>query len=99
MGPRGLKFEWSRAAGRDRDSIFDYIAGDDFGAAVTNDQRIAAIEAQLSSFPESGRRGKVKGTREWVVANTPFVAVYRIEPTRVLVLRVIHGAQRWPPKD
>jgi len=94
-----LRFRWSRDAGRDRDDIFDFIAGENFNAAVANDDRIAAIEAQLSRFPESGRRGRIDGTREWVVTGTPFIAIYRIEEDTLTVLRLIHGAQLWPPAD
>ena len=94
-----MRFNWSRGAGRDRDEIFSYIAGDNFPAAVANDERIAAIESQLSQFPESGRRGRVHGTREWVIAGTPFVAIYRVEANEVTVLRVMHAGQQWPPAD
>jgi plasmid stabilization system protein ParE len=27
---------------------------------------------------------------------TPFVIAYRVEPDAVVILRVLHGAQRWP---
>jgi toxin ParE1/3/4 len=41
----------------------------------------------------------VAGTRELVISNTPFIAVYRLVGTeRIEVLRLLHGAQRWPPK-
>jgi plasmid stabilization system protein ParE len=35
---------------------------------------------------------------EWLpVAGTPYLVVSRVEPDAVVVLRVLHGAQRWPP--
>ena len=43
------------------------------------------------------RPGRVQGTRELVVPATPFIVVYRIEATGVVILRVLHGAQKWPP--
>jgi toxin ParE1/3/4 len=93
-----MKVVWSRLAGRDRDEIFDFIAADNFSAAVSNDLKLAEIEAQLSRFPESGRPGRVAGTREWVVPGTPFIAVYRMERDALILLRLIHGAQQWPPR-
>jgi toxin ParE1/3/4 len=35
-------------------------------------------------------------TTELVVVGTPYVVVYRVERSVVLVLRILHGAQRWP---
>lgn len=58
---------------------------------------IEAAVSRLADFPESARPGRVPGTRELVVSATPFVVVYRIEVAGVLILRVLHGAQKWPP--
>ena len=58
---------------------------------------IEAAVSRLADFPESARPGRVPGTRELVVPATPFVVVYRIEVAGVLILRVLHGAQKWPP--
>jgi toxin ParE1/3/4 len=54
---------------------------------------------RLSGYPESGRPGRVAGTRELVVARTPFIVVYRVERHAVLILRVLHGKQQWPPES
>jgi plasmid stabilization system protein ParE len=50
----------------------------------------------LRRFPAMGHDGRVIGTRELVVAGTPYIAVYRKGRTSVRVLRVLHGAQQWP---
>ena len=41
---------------------------------------------------------RAAGTRELVIARTPFVVVYRVrqKPERVEIIRVLHGAQKWP---
>jgi toxin ParE1/3/4 len=47
-----------------------------------------------------GRSGRVADTRELVISRTPFIVVYRVTPTRIEILRVLHGAQAWPrPPD
>jgi plasmid stabilization system protein ParE len=51
---------------------------------------------QLETFPMSGRAGRVRGTRELVVVNTPFIAAYAIQKTNIVILAVYHGAQQWP---
>jgi toxin ParE1/3/4 len=47
-------------------------------------------------MPYSGRVGRVPGTREIVVASTPYVIAYRIVEKTIHVLAVLHGAQDWP---
>ena len=74
-----------------------YIADRNPRAAVDLGAAIEAAVSRLADFPESARPGRVPGTRELVVPATPFVVVYRIEVTGVVILRVLHGAQKWPP--
>jgi len=44
----------------------------------------------------SGRAGRVPGTRELVILNTPFIAAYAIDKARIVILAVYHSAQPWP---
>jgi plasmid stabilization system protein ParE len=48
--------------------------------------------------PEIGRRGRAPGTRELVISQTPFLVAYRVHNETIEVLRVLHGAQRWPDR-
>src|SRR3984893_10319060 len=50
----------------------------------------------LPSNPEMGRPGRVPGTRELVIPKTPFIVLYRLVGNTVQILRVFHGARRWP---
>ena len=50
----------------------------------------------LSGFPEMGRPGRRRGTRELVVNGTPYIVAYRIRLTVIEILAVIHVARRWP---
>jgi toxin ParE1/3/4 len=89
--------EWTDQATRQLDQAQDYIA-------LSNSQVIASRIAmqiitavqQLETFPMSGRAGRVSGTRELVIANTPFIAAYAIHKARIVILAVYHGAQQWP---
>ncbi len=91
-----MNLEWSVFALEDRDAIFDYIEADSPRAAVAVDDRIETRVEGLAQFPEMGRPGRVEGTRELVIAGTPYIAAYRIQGDSVRILRVLHGAQRWP---
>lgn len=94
-----MRLEWSPVAVADREQIFEFIATDSPQAALAVDEKIAAATLQLSRFPDSGRKGRVAGTRELVVHDTPYIVVYEVRTDLVVVLRVIHGAQRWPPRS
>jgi len=44
----------------------------------------------------SGRAGRVPGTRQLVISNTPFIAAYAIEKVHIVILAIYHCAQQWP---
>ena len=89
--------EWTEQATRQLDRARDYIAlanSDDVAARTT--LRIITSVEQLAAFPMSGRPGRVPGTRELVISNTPFIAAYAIDKARIVVLAIYHGARQWP---
>jgi toxin ParE1/3/4 len=91
-----MRLEWSSFAQSDRDAIFDYIEADSPQAAVTVDDRIRTQAETLEQFPQSGRPGRIERTRELVINRTPYIVAYRIAGDTVRILRVLHGARRWP---
>ena len=68
--------------------------GEEVAARIT--LQIVGSVQQLAAFPMSGRPGRVPGTRELVISNTPFIAAYTVENDRIVILAVYHGAQQWP---
>jgi addiction module RelE/StbE family toxin len=91
-----LRLVWAQHALADRDAIFEHLESDSPRAAVKVDDQIVAALRRLLEFPESGRPGRVAGTRELVVPHTPFIAAYVVTADRVRILRILHGAQVWP---
>ena len=91
-----MKLIWSAFALSDRDSIFTHIETDNPKAAIAVDERIIAAIRRLVEFPECGRLGRVVGTRELVIAGTPYTAAYAVTGTSVRILRILHGAEQWP---
>jgi toxin ParE1/3/4 len=91
-----VKLVWALSALEDRRAIYDHIDAGDPRAAVLVDERIVAAVQRLVDYPESGRPGRVDGTRELVIACTPYIAPYRVVDEVVRILRVIHGAHIWP---
>ena len=92
-----MNIVWSAEALDDLDSLYAYIAKDGPKAArETALAVIAAIETLLPDNPHVGRPGRVPGTRELVVPRTQFVVPYRVQAGVLQILRVYHGARRWP---
>ena len=88
---------WTKQAARQLDQAHDYIAlssGDE--VAARNTMHILTSVQGLAAFPMLGRPGRVPGTREQVISNSPFIAAYTIEKTRIVILALYHGAQEWP---
>ncbi len=91
-----MRLRWSSKAAADREAIYQYIATDSLDAAARTDELIWAAVTSLLIFPEKGRKGRVSGTRELVVQSTPYIAAYRLQGEVVRIVRIRHGAQRWP---
>jgi toxin ParE1/3/4 len=87
---------WRRQAARDLEHAFDFVLRHDPGAAWSLCDRIERRVAQLGDHPYIGRPGRVAGTRELVVAGTPYIIAYRVARSRVDILAVIHASRRWP---
>ena len=87
---------WAQIAENDLDAIEDYIALDKPQAAIDAIDTIEAKVQMLKLFPDMGKRGRVRGTRELVAAPLPYVVVYRVSGDRIEIARVLHGAQQWP---
>ena len=93
-----MRIEWLPEAVRNLERQLARVAERNPRAAVDMGDSVDAGVSRLAEFPESARPGRVPGTRELVVTSTPLIVVYRIESGTVLILRVLHGAQRWPPR-
>jgi toxin ParE1/3/4 len=90
---------WSPQAIDDLAALRAYLAEDDKAAAQRTVLHIIRnIEQLLSDNPNMGRPGRVPSTRELVVARTPTIVPYRIRNNRLQVLRVYHGARKWPER-
>jgi len=88
--------KWLETALRNLNLEAEYIARDSPSAAARPVQSIFDAVKQLEDFPAIGRPGRVPGTRELVVTGTPYIVPYRVRLGHVEILRVFHGARRWP---
>jgi addiction module RelE/StbE family toxin len=88
---------WAPRAKRDRAGIFDYIAADNPGAAISMDELFDKAAAMLEQHPKIGRPGRLPGTRE-LLAHKSYWLVYEIDGETIWVLTLVHTARQWPPK-
>ena len=93
-----MRTRWTRPALADLEAIGDFVARDNRGAADRIVMRIVEAVDKLNDHPHLGRPGRIAGIRELVIAETPYIAPYRIVDDDVQILAVIHGARRWPDK-
>jgi addiction module RelE/StbE family toxin len=91
-----MKVSWSPEAAADFAAIVAYIREQNPSAAERVAHAIYDGVSSLSMFSNRGRPGRIKDTRELVLAPLPFIAVYRVMPDSVEIARVLHGSQRWP---
>lgn len=91
-----MKLVWTKQALADLNHVYDYVSEHSSEFAEDIIDRIEKSLESLKSFPEMGRKGRVKEIRELVVAKTPFILPYRVRKNRIEVLGVIHGNRRWP---
>ena len=95
-GRAAVRVRWLRVAERNLDEIGEYIAADNPDAAARNITKILAAIDLLPDHPAIGRAGRVAGTRELVVPDTPYLVAYRVRANAVEILRILHGARKWP---
>ena len=86
---------WRPLASADRDAILQYIGADNPAAAIELDLEFEAKAEGAARRPTLYKPGRVKGTRE-IVVRPNYVMVYRVLPSFVEILRVLHASQQWP---
>lgn len=91
-----MQIKWLRRALRNLEQAHDYILKDNPQAAREVILRIQSAANQLESYPLMGRLGRVEGTKELVIANTPYILIYRVKLDSVEILCVLHTSKRYP---
>lgn len=91
-----MKPVWTRAAIRDLAHIREYIARENPDAAREIALRMVDASERIIQFPEVGRIGRARGTRELIVPGTHYLIIYRMKKNAIHFVRVRHGRQDWP---
>jgi toxin ParE1/3/4 len=91
-----MQVRWSPEAVEDLERIGRRIEQDKPRAAREVVLKIYRGIADLETFPERGRAGKIERTRELVIPSLPYIVVYRLAKDRIEIVRIYHAAQDWP---
>lgn len=92
----GMRLRYTQLAWADLMEARAFIHAEKARAGKAVMARIREAVERLGRFPEPGRPRRIPGTRELVLASTPFVVAYRVTTEAVDVLAVIHTSRRWP---
>jgi toxin ParE1/3/4 len=84
-------------ARNDLRELVRFIARDSPHNARLVRSRIDKAIERLRVHPESGRPGRIEGTRELVIPHTSYVAVYRVSQGALEIAALIHESRQWPP--
>jgi addiction module RelE/StbE family toxin len=94
-----MQVRWTGPATQDLEDIARFIQKDRPASARSVGKSLFDAANGLEVFPSKGRTGKIAGTRELIVANLPYIIVYKITDAAIHILRVYHGARDWPKKQ
>ena len=93
-----MRIRWLDQAVADLVAVRNYLAQDNPSAVSEVAQSIRQAVAILTDYPAAGRSGRVPNTRELMVTGTAYILPYRVRGGVVEILRVLHGARKWPEK-
>lgn len=91
-----MLLRWTDEAAADLERITGYLFEHTPERASRLVRALYEAPATLLTFPNRGRPGKKEGTRELVMSPLPYIVVYAIRGDALFVVRILHGAQRWP---
>ena len=91
-----MQVQWTNKAKTRLEEIEAYIAQESPTAAKKLIFTIIKKTAtQRSKYPDSGKPGRLMGTRELLFSDTPYLVVYTVRSNIVTVLTIFHTAQNF----
>ncbi|MGA9565361.1 MAG: type II toxin-antitoxin system RelE/ParE family toxin [Candidatus Korobacteraceae bacterium] len=92
-----MKLRWTPRAVTDLEEISDYLMVAAPQAWRHLLKRLERLTDALLDFPLMGKAGLVKGTREFVLAGTPYILVFQLKDDAIVIVSVRDGRMRMPP--
>lgn len=86
------RIRWAPAAADDLEEIRNYLREHHPSLAQPTIRKLYDVARSLKRFPNRGRIGHKEGIRELIVAPTPYIIVYGVEPEMVHIFRIFHAS-------
>lgn len=93
-----MQVRWQNRAISDLQDLQEYISRENPKAAAQVANKIIDAVELLKSQPGMGRPGRKPNTRELIINGTSYIVPYRVRNGILEILRVLHGAMKWPDK-
>jgi addiction module RelE/StbE family toxin len=91
-----MQIKWLHQALRNLKQAHNYIIKDNPTAAQELILKIQNAANQLENYPLIGKSGRVEGTRELIISNSPYIIIYRVKEESIEILRIFHTSKRYP---
>ena len=91
-----MEVVWLKESTEDLKEIGRHIEKDSPSAAYRVLIKIKISGDALQHNPELGRLGRVKKTRELIIAGLPYILPYYITKKQIRILAVMHASRKWP---
>ncbi|MFM5887935.1 MAG: type II toxin-antitoxin system RelE/ParE family toxin [Dolichospermum sp.] len=91
-----MQVKWLRQALRNLEQVRNYIIQDNPTAAQELIIKIQNAANQLEKYPFMGKSGRVEGTKELIISNSPYMIIYRVKEESVEILRILHTSKCYP---
>ncbi|MDK2407957.1 type II toxin-antitoxin system mRNA interferase toxin, RelE/StbE family [Aphanizomenon sp. PH219] len=91
-----MRVKWLRQALRNLKQAHNYVFPENPTAAQELILKIQNAANQLENYPFMGKSGRVDGTRELIISNSPYMIIYRVKEETVEILRILHTSKRYP---
>lgn len=91
-----MTIRWLSLAETDLEAVEKHISKDNPTQALLMVLHLIEAVEILVDHPGIGRPGRVAGTKELVVPDTPYIIPYRKQGDYIEILRVFHQARKWP---
>ena len=96
--PRSVarQLDWAVGAQRHLIEIETYIEAENPTAARKVVDHILVTVERLAQFSFTGKIGRQQGIRELVLSRFPYTIFYRVKPTKIQIVRVLHQRRKFP---
>jgi plasmid stabilization system protein ParE len=91
-----LRIKYTKLAAEDLKNGYEHIFSENPAAARDVIVRIMQTLDMLATEPRIGHAGRVEGTYEFLVLNTPYIIVYMVEGKDIIVVSFLHTSRQYP---